>query len=391
MQRYEVLERIQNATRFPKATRGWKLWPALALCLLIWQTPAYAACTAGTENAYPSRAVVNVRDFGAKGDGVTDDTAAILRAIDPAQTLTGPFTSPGIINPLAAPVFYNKPVYFPAGTYLVSNTIEKRIKDKISGYLGLTNGRYFSGLILLGACQDQTIIRLKDNAPGFANPSSPKAVIFSASSLILQMSSVIDASGNLLAGKTPADVVATSKLGGKDYINKGEGNDAYINFIENITVDIGAGNPGAIGIDFIGSNVAGIRNVAVRDLYGTALTGISMKRFGPGPYYVKSVQIVGFDVGIDISQPEYAATLEHIKITNTFRDFQACAVRPRQARRMAYITALRSCRNLHQAGQSERRIFQAHRLARSPTAQISQATEPTQREKQIQHRLSRTR
>ncbi len=222
-----------------------------------------------------------------------------------------------MINPLTAPVFYNKPVYFPAGTYLVSSTIEKRIKDKISGYLGLTNGRYFSGLILLGACQDQTIIRLKDNAPGFANPSTPKAVIFAASSLILQMSSVIDASGNLLPGKAPADVIAISTLGGKDYINKGEGNDAYMNFIESITVEVGAGNPGAIGIDFIGSNVAAIRNVTVRDPYGTALIGISMKRFGPGPYYVKYVQVSGFDVGIDISQPEYAVTLEHIKITNS--------------------------------------------------------------------------
>lgn len=318
MQRQNTLRNIGKATPHLKAARRWKLWSALAFHVLLWQMPAHAAtCSAGTENAYPSGAVVNVWDFGAKGDGVTDDTAAILRAIDPAQTLTGPYTSAGIINPLTAPVFYNKPVYFPAGTYLVSNTLEKRIKDKISGYLGLANGRYFSGLILLGACQDQTIIKLKDNAPGFANPSTPKAVIFAASSLIMRMSSVIDASGNLLAGKTPADVVATSTLGGKDYINKGEGNDAYMNFIENITVDVGAGNPGAIGIDFVGSNVAAIRNVAVRDLYGTALTGISMKRFGPGPYYVKNVQIVGFDVGIDISQPEYAATLEHIRITNS--------------------------------------------------------------------------
>ncbi len=318
MKRETTIDRIRNVKHLFKNSVGCKLWLALAFhLLLLAQAPANAACASGTENAYPSRAVVNVRDFGATGDGLTDDTAAILRAIDPAQTLTGPYTSGGVINPLVAPVFYNKPVYFPAGTYLVSNTIEKRIKDKISAYLGLANGRYFSGLILLGACQGQTIIRLKDSAPGFADPSNPKSVIFTASSMILRLSSVVDANGNLLAGKTPADVVAVSNLGGKDYINKGEGNDAYINFIENITVDIGAGNPGAIGIDFIGSNVAAIRNVAVRDLYGTALIGINMKRFGPGPYYVKNVQVTGFDVGIDVSQPEYAATLEHIQITNS--------------------------------------------------------------------------
>src|ERR1700722_5709900 len=292
----------------------------LASCLVVLfslpssQAQAQTVCAAGTEVAYPSGGTINVKSFGAKGDGITDDTAAILQAIDPTQTLTGPYTSPGVINPLAYPVYYNKPVYFPAGTYLVSNTLEKRLKDKVSAYLGLPNGRYFSGLILLGACQNQTIIKLKDGSPGFTDSSNPKAVIFAASSMILGLSGVVDSSGNLLAGRTPADVVATSKLGGKDYINLGEGNDAYMNFIENITVDVGKGNPGAIGIDFLGSNVAGIRNVAVRDLYGSGSVGINMKRFGPGPCYVKNVQVTGFDVGIDASQPEYTVTLEHIRV-----------------------------------------------------------------------------
>jgi len=47
-------------------------------------------------------AVTNVRDYGAKGDGVTDDTAAIQAAIDAQKT-----------NPA-------KPVYMPSGTYMFS-------------------------------------------------------------------------------------------------------------------------------------------------------------------------------------------------------------------------------------------------------------------------------
>jgi hypothetical protein len=54
-------------------------------------------------------ATVNVLDFGAKGDGVTDDTAAILAAI-------ASVTSPSRVS-----------VYFPRGVYLVSSTISGNI------------------------------------------------------------------------------------------------------------------------------------------------------------------------------------------------------------------------------------------------------------------------
>jgi hypothetical protein len=56
--------------------------------------------------------VVNVKDYGAKGDGVTDDTAAIQAALTAAGAKAG-----GGVNPGAT-------VAIPAGLYLVSSTLE---------------------------------------------------------------------------------------------------------------------------------------------------------------------------------------------------------------------------------------------------------------------------
>ena len=54
--------------------------------------------------------VVNVKDFGAVGDGVTDDTVAINSAFEYARSLTA--TNQG------------HKIYFPRGTYLISSTID---------------------------------------------------------------------------------------------------------------------------------------------------------------------------------------------------------------------------------------------------------------------------
>jgi len=57
---------------------------------------------------------VNVRDFGAKGDGVTDDTDAISRALSNTYGYTS--TIPGNIT--------RRTIYFPSGKYLVTQTID---------------------------------------------------------------------------------------------------------------------------------------------------------------------------------------------------------------------------------------------------------------------------
>jgi len=83
--------------------------------------------------------ITNIKtSYGAVGDGVTDDTEAINKALKE-----------------------NRRLYLPEGTYLVSNTIHWGDK-KTSLY---------------GAGKDRTIIKLADNTPGFSNWADPKIIV----------------------------------------------------------------------------------------------------------------------------------------------------------------------------------------------------------------------
>ncbi|KAK4190867.1 glucan endo-1,3-beta-glucosidase [Podospora australis] len=69
----------------------------------------------------------NVKDYGAKGDGTTDDTAAIQQAINIGDS-TGTRDS-GRFGSTGQPAV----VYFPQGTYLVKSTIRSAIGTVIAG------------------------------------------------------------------------------------------------------------------------------------------------------------------------------------------------------------------------------------------------------------------
>ena len=57
---------------------------------------------------------LDVRTFGAKGDGITDDAGAIQKAIDQAQQVSS-------LGNAAGP---SRPVYFPAGLYMVNSSLK---------------------------------------------------------------------------------------------------------------------------------------------------------------------------------------------------------------------------------------------------------------------------
>lgn len=65
---------------------------------------------------------VNIRDFGALGDGITDDTASINRALQQIYKSTA-----------TAEARSHRTIYFPGGTYLTSNTIQVPPNARLMG------------------------------------------------------------------------------------------------------------------------------------------------------------------------------------------------------------------------------------------------------------------
>ena len=95
---------------------------AVLLALL----PAYAQTVmyrnTGEEFAGPFPSWKNVKtDYGAKGDGVTDDTAAIQQALDELKNV--------LTNHWCV-------LYFPAGTYRITDTLHSTDRREHNDYAG---------------------------------------------------------------------------------------------------------------------------------------------------------------------------------------------------------------------------------------------------------------
>lgn len=188
--------------------------------------------------------------YNAVGDGTTDDTAAFQAALNSLASWSG------------------GEIYVPNGTYLVSNTLQ--YQDP------------FVRVIIQGESENGTVIKLKDSASGFSDPSNAKPVI--------------------TAFPDPNDSTGNS----------------FANGIYNLTVDVGSNNPGAIGIQFMENNQGGIRDVRIKssDPRGTGSIGLDLTHDWVGPGMYKNIEIDGFDTGIKDANREYSQVFENVTLNN---------------------------------------------------------------------------
>jgi hypothetical protein len=205
-------------------------------------------------------AVINIQEFGAKGDGKTDDTQAIQDAIRSTRSTK-----------------WTQAIYFPNGTYLITQPIK-------FDYHGDNPKRVMrNGPWLYGQSRDGVILKIPDGTPAFSDPEQPTALIH--------------AHPGDDGSKTSADWFDRTMI--------------------NFTLECG-NNPGAVGLKFYSNNVGLLRHVTIR---GNGIAGLD---FGfieeNGPLLAENILIDGFATGLLTSHTINSQTVSNIDIRN-WREF----------------------------------------------------------------------
>ena len=190
----------------------------------------------------PNDAMVNVTravddgGCGLVGDGKVDNTQALRACIQKYANLELWEKDNSIHSPL----------YFPNGTYLLSDSVS-----------------WQAFLFLQGQSRDRTILKLTDNAAGFSKRSEPKVFMG--------------------FGENQQDFYGVG----------------FRNIMRDFTLNVGAGNPGAIGLSYYGSNQSNAENILIKtsDAQRSGWAGIA-ERGGSCPGLLKNITVEGFDYGL---------------------------------------------------------------------------------------------
>lgn len=281
--------------------------------------------------------------FYAKGDGRSDDTAALCAALTFVRDHRTVVSKHGA-TACSPKINCNWMIYIPDGEYLVSDTVSQswpalamnvldgwdRVKylhvaspeeewslyeqsrtempflhgdpclSAVDNNRGCySRGQYNNALIynevnwnirIFGESRDNTIIRLRDGARGFEAGHGRPVLSFS----------LLERGSNVNLG----------------------------NFLENLTIDTGNGNPGAVALWWSSSNWGGVRNVRLCSGDGTGVAAMQLRR-NNATGYCRDLVLEGFDTGIELSAGrESMLVVEHA----TIRHMRDCGVRVGDAR-----------------------------------------------------------
>lgn len=164
-----------------------------------------------------------------------------------------------------------KILYFPNGTYLVSDTIVYQTRESRKFHMGRFYFELNRNIHFEGESREGTIIKLKDHAKGFEYGQIRPIISF------------------ILRPETVAEHIA---------------NNAMMNSVKDLTIDCGVGNGGAVGLKYYANNTGMISNVTVRssDTKRDGFAGILMTGGSVGD--LRDVEIDGFDYGVLITKGE---------------------------------------------------------------------------------------
>jgi hypothetical protein len=238
--------------------------------------------------------------FNAKGDGKTDDTKALRAAMRFVADNLEPLQGEGYSY--CCPKFDKSwVIYLPNGEYLVSDTVQQGWPEKVWNIKeGWNNVKHFSVnsseeavqrkaevyaaenwfIRVVGQNRTKTVIRLKDACPGFGSGQTKPVVSFCLTFF--------------------------------SNVNQG-------NYLENLTVDTGRGNPGAAALRWNAANWGGIRNARLRSGDGQGKVGLLLN-LGCAHGYLRDLDIDGFETGIDMAAGYVnMVVIEHATLRNQTR------------------------------------------------------------------------
>lgn len=175
-----------------------------------------------------------------------------------------------------------KIIYFPNGTYLVSDTISYFIEEFRNMLLDRPYMEMNTQIRIKGESRDGVCIRLKDHCKGFEHGNNRPVISF--------------------------DQADRSNI-------------SMCNMIEDLTISIGRGNPGATGIRYFANNTGALRNLKIisEDPEYRGNTGLCISQDYISAGYTKNLEVVGFRYGVRVTSALVNVAFEHLTLKNQLR------------------------------------------------------------------------